>query len=564
MLAIGDATLLRMRTRRALLGGFFTAVATSAAFLQCVGDSVVPPPGSDSGADTGTTDGGKLDGASDAPVPEAGPPAPDGSLAWVQHFNSNVGLTEVAVRESGNVSFVVVGGYRNSASGNDATTHIGSFDLPKGADTTLPLIAGLDGQGNPTWVNVPPSTPSGGLGGDVFLGSVVTDAAGDIYVAGTSSRATVTLAQPHSGPIAFISKLTGDGKTFLWDHPITNPDYIGAPHLAVSGKQVVVAFTYTKTITYDVSKSFTSSGAGDVAVLSLDPANGATRWATTFGASTGAESASGVALDPNGDAYVVGQGNGTINGTGAGFPLAANNTGGYDAILVKLAFADGKAIFTKNWATSGSQQSNALGVDTRGSAVAVAGQFSGAVDFGKGVVGATGGTDGFVLVFDGATKATAFVATAGGTDFDGFQSIGFDAWGQVLATGQSASVDAKIGTKALKPATFRASSLLAAKWDASGALLWANSVVPTLANGNPPYSSPDATAPYLGIYPGGVRVSKGGFLVSTGALVGGANFGDGIYRPRLSGMGQEGIAFCFQPPCPPTLAPDGLVNAWSP
>lgn len=559
---VGMASLGEMRTQRALLGLFLSA-GTAALFLQCVGDSVVATPGNDAGADTSTADGGTADGGDASPA-EAGPPAPDGSLAWVQHFNSNVGMSQVAVRESPNLSFVVVGGYRNTSSGNDFMTHVGSFDLPHGGDATLPLIMGLDPQGNPTWTNVPTSTPSGnGNGGDVFLSSVATDAAGDIYLAGTSSRASVTFAQSHVGTLAFVTKLSADGKTFLWDHVFTSTDYAGSPRLAVSGKHVVATFGYSKILTYDASKTFASVGSYDVAALSLDNATGATRWAATFGGA-GGDGANDAAIDANGDVYIAGQGSGTLSGTGAGFPLVTSGANSYDALLVKLAFADGKSLFTKSWGAGGTQQTDALGVDVHGTSVAVAGQFTGGNDFGKGVVGTAGGTDGFVLVLDATTMATTFVATAAGTGFDGFQSVGFDRWGQVLATGQYDSIDAKIGAKALKASTYRAAGFMAAKWDASGALVWANSVVPTLANGNPPYSAPDAVAPYLAVYPGAIRVTQGGYLVNTGAMTGGVNFGDGVYRPRLSTMTAEGTQLCFNPPCAPNLAPDSLVSAWAP
>ena len=549
-----------MRYRRSLLA-LASSLAIGAFLLHCVGDAPVVQQGADSGVDGNVNPDGNVtpDGA---PV-EAGPPAPDGSLAWVQHFNSNVEFEQVAIRESPTLSFVVAGGYRNSASGNDAVTNVGSYVLPKGGNTVSPVIAALDPLGNPIWVNVPATTSSGvGNGGDVNLSSIATDAAGDIYIAGSTSRGSITLNQVRNGSLAFVTKLKSDGKTFLWDHVFTGTGSMGAPKLSVVGTQIAVAAAFSQNITYDPAKIMTSVGSNDIAVLSLNAGDGTTRWATSFGG-TGFDGPNDVAIDAAGDAFVVGSGIGSISGTGAGFPLACKGTD-YNGIFAKFAFADGKGLYTMAWGDPASSgQTNALGIDVRAGKVVVSGQFGGGVDFGKGVLGATGQVDGFVVEFDDATKATAFAATMGGSQYEGLQSVAFDAWGQVLAAGQYGSPDAKIGSTALKPTSFRTSGFVVAKWDVNGGLVWAKSVVPTTANGGIPYPVQDAGAAYLSIWATYARVTKGGVVVTSGGMSGGSNFGDGIYRPRLSGMGAEYFQIC-NPTCPTVFSPDSLVGAWNP
>lgn len=545
--------------RHRLLASLALVPLAAAGLIHCVGDTPVVQPGLDASTDgTIPSDGTTGDSSSDGSIAESGPPTPDGGLAWIQHFNTNVELGGVAAKSAG--GFVVGGSYRNGG-GSDTVTNIGSFQLAIGQNSQSPFLAALDPQGNPVWTKVPATVLGSGQGGDAVITSVATDAAGDVYIAGWSTRASITLAQTRPGTISFIAKLKGDGSTFLWDHVFSSTSNLAGPKLAVNGTKVVATMSWSGTLTYDTSKTIAALGSTDVAVLALDASNGVTTWATSYG-SVDYDSVSDIAVDATGDAWVVGSSKGTVNGTGTSFPLVPTTTD-YAAVVFRFAAADGKGTYAKAWGNSVAQ-SNALAVDTLGSSVVVAGQFGGGVDFGNGLVGATGSIDGFVLVFDAQTKATKFVATVSGTDFENFQGVAFDPWGQVFATGQYTSADPKIGSTPLKPATYKAAGLLVAKWNASGNLLWTNSVKPTSPDGGAPYAAQDATAPYLGIYPTVAKVTKGGFVVIGGGMTGGANFGDGVFRPRLSGMGAEYLNLCLNPPCAAVVSPDHLVASWAP
>lgn len=555
-----------MRSKRTLFLGLLSSGLVTMTLFHCVGDVAAPNNPLDSGTPDTTTppvDGSGGDATNDTSTPiDAGPPSPDGSLAWVQHFNSNVEFAQIAARETPSLSYVAVGGYRNGG-GNDAITHIGSFDLPAGGISVSPFIVGLDTQGNPTWVKVPATTlANSGNGGDVIFSSVATDASGDVYVAGWSARANITLAQQHNGYVAFVSKLKADGSAFVWDHVYTGAG-VGGPRLAVSGNKLVATISYSGSITYDPNKSFAASANTDIAVFSLDPSTGSTSWASTFG-SPNYDFATDVTVDGAGDAWVVGSAKGSVSGTGPGLPLVTKGTG-YNGVLFNLSGADGKVTFSKAFGDTGSQDTSAVSIDVRGGAIAMTGTFAGGVDFGKGVVGTADPADGYLVVLDAATKSTRFVGTVAGTSFDTLSSVGIDPWGQVLAVGNYSSTDAKIGTKALKAGTFHVSGMFVAKWDGAGNLLWANSVMPTSSNGTPPYNGLDAAAPYLAVYSNYARVTKNGFIAMAGGMNGGANFGDGIYRPRLSGLGPENFQFCpINQICPAIISPDSLVGAWVP
>jgi hypothetical protein len=356
----------------------------------------------------------------------------------------------------------------------------------------------------------------------------------------------------------------------------------GPVAITLAGSHVVVAMTYQGSLTYDTGTTV-SADAGtyddNVFVTALDPTSGATIWAGSFG-SQAYDSVNAMTATPQGDVVLTGTIGGTASGlAGAGMPLVQLGDAGTGTDLYVLKIdASGSSTYGLVF---GEQSSTAQpnGIAYRNGTVAVAGQFNGNVDFGKGPLAGT--YDGVVFTIDDATKSTKWVAPLTGAAYDGFNSVAIDAWGEVVAAGYygNANASAQIGAQALPQTSIEVSGMALAKWDASGTLLWAHGYIPTLNGGAPPYTTPDASDVPNMITPSRVMTTSTGQVVVVGTMTGGADFGKG-YQGQLSTYGFArctctGFKACLTcsinvnpPACCSTVTPgysgDGIVGVWQP
>ncbi|MFN2550346.1 MAG: hypothetical protein ABR567_23215 [Myxococcales bacterium] len=221
----------------------------------------------------------------------------------------------------------------------------------------------------------------------------------------------------------------------------------------------------------------TSAGGTDVFVLRTNT-DGSVRWLRQIGG-PGTESASAVALFPNGDAVVVGAADGhcfaarladadgrrlwtaqlpgdgesrcravSIDAKGEAWTtgyfsglLSGNASKGmYDLFVVRFAGASGDAFFVRAIGGKGKELPRAIAALADGSAL-LGGQFGGEVDvtesdvdFGKGPVRSNGDYDGFLLKLQPDGK-TAWVATFGDNGDDEINALLVGADGTVYASG---------------------------------------------------------------------------------------------------------------------------------
>ncbi|MFD2718942.1 T9SS type A sorting domain-containing protein [Hymenobacter monticola] len=240
-------------------------------------------------------------------------------------------------------------------------------------------------------------------------GPMTTDAAGNVFVAGyffgTVSFGAITLTSQGYFDM-FIAKWSPAARAFVWAKQVRGTTYVQPDRLVSSGGSLYVAGRFYYTATFD-NTSLTAAGTNganaDVFVAKLLDGGGTASWAWAVRAGgSGNDIATGLAVNgPN--VYATG----SFAGTAAFGATALTSAGDTDGFVAKLLDAGTAASF--GWVLSigstGSDFSNALAVS--GTALYLAGGFSGAVGFGSTVLTSTN-FDMFVAKLTDAGSAASF------------------------------------------------------------------------------------------------------------------------------------------------------------
>lgn len=182
------------------------------------------------------------------------------------------------------------------------------------------------------------------------------------------------------------------------------------------------------TIDFGGGPMASTGSAADAYVVKLD-ALGNHKWSKRFGDAS-SQTANAVAIGPGGVIYVGGEMSGSAD---FGDGVIKTSAGGDDAFVVKLD-PDGNVAWSKLFGDSSSQAVVRLATTSAGQVVAV-GNFSSAIDFGKGPFMSAGSQDSFVLKLD---DAGFFAASRvfGGQGFESIKGVDVDAMGNVVITGE--------------------------------------------------------------------------------------------------------------------------------
>jgi len=284
------------------------------------------------------------------------------------------------------------------------------------------------------------STWLGGSGMDSAR-AVSADAAGNVYIAGY----TDSLDFPTKGAIqgssgggvdAFVAKLNPSGSTLIyctylggsWDDRATGIAVDSTGNVYIAGQTSSPNFPVTSN-----ALQRTLGGGRDAFVAKLNPGGNALLYSTFLGGSNH-DSASGMALDSFGNAYVVGS-TYSLN-----FPvlnaIQSTNQGRQDVFVAKLK-TDGSALI---WSTylggAGDDLGTAIAVDSAGNAY-----ITGATDSSNFPVAnafqriSGGGQDAFVAKLSstgGALIYSTYLGGSGGT-------VGANEMGTGIAVDASAS-----------------------------------------------------------------------------------------------------------------------------
>ena len=257
--------------------------------------------------------------------------------------------------------------------------------------------------------------------------ALAVTAAGDIVVGGDfDGKLDLGGGALVSGSIAdaFLARFTGDG-AHVWSKAFKAGTY-ALPQAVAVDKDGGVFFTGYFTGSLDLGGgTMQAPGVGKDVFLGKFTAAGAHVWSTRFG-DTADQYAYGLAADATGNAYVAGSFAGAMN-PGNGVLTSA---GSLDVFVAKFSPV-GNAVWAKRFGDSQVQEARGLTIDAQGR-VTVAGNFVGSLDLGNGPLVAPSNR-GFVAQFDGggATKWSKLLATGDVVP----ASIAADGLGSLIATG---------------------------------------------------------------------------------------------------------------------------------
>lgn len=204
--------------------------------------------------------------------------------------------------------------------------------------------------------------------------AVATDPFGNVAIAGTTNNA---FAPPTGTRVLnpFVAKYSAQG-TLLWAHLIVRhgSPALGAAHGVATDSAGSI---YVTGDTAGVLPGETQAGGRDIFVAKYDP-GGNVLWARQFG-SLRTDNAHAIAVDGNGNAFIVGHANGPL-------PLQPPNQGG-DFFIAKFDTNGNRLWINQSGSAATNDQGLGVAVDAAGNAYmtgTVAGPFAGTATTGAG------------------------------------------------------------------------------------------------------------------------------------------------------------------------------------
>lgn len=243
-------------------------------------------------------------------------------------------------------------------------------------------------------------------------------------------------------------------------------------------------------------------------VIKYTPA-GVQQWIRSF-PSTSDSYAEQVATDAAKNVYVAGAFSGTID-FGGGAMVAQSD---FDVFVVKLN-ASGNHLWSRHFANGLELGISALEVDAGGQAV-IFGEFSSQIDFGTGLLNASGTADMYLVKFK-TDGQTLWSKRLGGANYETASSMAINAAGDIAITGELWA-DADLGGGNLVVAN--APDVFLAKFTQSGVHVMSRS-----------FPGPDFE------YAGSVAFASDGELLLTCNVDTGIDFGDGtVFTQNFSDL----------------------------
>lgn len=362
-----------------------------------------------------------------------------GALVWVKSYGnttSDAGGYELTVDAEGNVVAAI--NYNSSIDVDPSYLVRNIVRSISGADT---LLIKLDRDGNPLWHQT-----LGGSGHD-YLGSLATDAAGNLYLGGyfqgtrdfdPATNAEFNLTSAGSTD-AYVLKLTAAGK-FVWARRWGGTGAESVRDIAVDAAgQVATVGNFAGTVDFDpgaTTRNLTSAGNLDAFVSNLN-ADGSLAWAVRYGNSADDFENNGVAFDHHGNVLVAGGFSGTVN-FGSGANATLSSSGNLDGYVAKWTDA-GQFAWVRQFGGTDIDVAYGVTVDAD-AAIYATGSYSATAYFRDGystfVRTSQSNTDAFVQKWSTAGEHLAFYNLPGSQINRGHDLLVNSLTGQVLVAGQ--------------------------------------------------------------------------------------------------------------------------------
>jgi len=296
---------------------------------------------------------------------------------------------------------------------------------------------------------------AGYLGGntDDQAFGVAVDAAGDVWIAGSTESAnvpTVNALQPKSGGAtdAFVAEIAADGTTIKYATYLGGKGLDVATGIALDASGSVYVTGFTNSSDFPVTKGVLQTGLRgvlfDAFVVKISP-SGAIVYSTYLGGHY-VDAANAIAVDSAGDAYVTGYTCSYDFPTKNAFQpfLDGGPPGcfsGQDAFVAKLDTTATALVYSTFFGGSDKDEARAIAVDAQDRAV-IAG-YTASNDLpvaGPALTPYGGGRDAFVARF-GPSGALSYATNVGGTGDDVATGIALGSGGDIYVGGYTASPD---------------------------------------------------------------------------------------------------------------------------
>jgi hypothetical protein len=245
--------------------------------------------------------------------------------------------------------------------------------------------------------------------------TVVVDASGNVYVAGTTLGSLGGFTNAGASDM-FVSEFDSNGNQ-LWIQQVGSTGIDEAWGIAIdsSGNVNVVGSTYGSIVS-----GTSNAGLSDIFAAQYTQ-TGSQNWIVQFG-STGYEEPLAAAVDANGNLYIAGYTSGIL-------PSGGTSSGGFDAFLAQYS-SSGSQSWVQQLGSSGADAAYAVNVDSNGN-VYVAGVAGGAMASSLSYQGAT---DAFVAQYDSSGNQL-WLQEFGTSSPDGAYSVVADSSGNVYVSG---------------------------------------------------------------------------------------------------------------------------------
>ena len=304
------------------------------------------------------------------------------------------------------------------------------------------------------------STYLGGSSYDIG-GGIVLDAAGNAYLTGLTASAnfptTSGAVQPkfQGREDAFVTKLDAAGSALVYSTYLGGSSYDEGYHITVDADGNAYVGGWTSSAHFPTVNPFQADlrGEGDGFVTKLNASGSALVYSTYLGGS-GSDRVRDLAVDPAGNAYVVGWTDSadfpTVNPFQASF-----GGGGTDGFVTKVNATGSALTYSTYLGGSGEDQTLSITVDATGNAYVVGGTES--LNFptvNPFQAGYGGGRDYFVTKLDASGSALVYSTYLGGSGQEARSTLGVgpgslwavmeiavDPAGNAYVTGTTSSAD---------------------------------------------------------------------------------------------------------------------------
>jgi len=339
----------------------------------------------------------------------------EGVLQWVKHGGgtANDYANNVKVDKSGNV--YITGIFEGTASFDSlSVTAVGVMDI---------FIIKYNSEGQLQWLK------QGNAANYGYGFALAIDINDDLYVTGSFGlsadfgKGTITSVSSHD---VFIAKYdgTGDLKWVQKAGGVLNDIAYG---ITVDSAGFVFITGYFQSSASFGTINVTSAGNGDIFIAKYDPFLLKWDWVINNG-SAGTEIGTDLAVDKNGNIYVTGIFDGSINFSGT----TLSGKGGNDIFVAKYNSA-GTLAWVRSAGGTGNDESLGLALDASGNAY-VTGSFNSVASFDQLSFISVGMRDTFIAKY--STNGTVqWVQRAGSIDNDEGKDIAIDAGNNIYITG---------------------------------------------------------------------------------------------------------------------------------